>query len=128
MNGRRRRTGMGLVLVILALVLVGLAVVLLTTTSSTIALAGRQSQNRDHVRNLQASALAWARVHSGQIKASAPVTLTADALECGRAQITVKRLEAPADRLRVRIDTTCGEGKSIVRQSREYDLPPQGQR
>ena len=121
-----RRTGFGLMVVSLAIVLVVAAMVVLTDGNVTMVRQSRRMLYQAHRRNLEASALAWARREAAAPKdGKAPLAdtkLDVTDLAIPSAALGLKVLDSTDGKTHLWITTTCLRGRNSVTASRGYRL------
>jgi hypothetical protein len=101
-----RRGGFGLVLVLAVLAVMGGAIASLAAQSVAIAYQTRRMHEDACLRNLQASALAWAarNASAGRARPESPATLDASALGVPGAKVTVGEGASDANVASVTVD------------------------
>ena len=122
---RPRHKGFGLLAVLLVLAVMGGAIAAIGAQCGAIAWQTEQARSQARQKDLQASALAWAR--HNRSTAAWPAAGQAKALDTAALGVPAGRVsvEHPgADANQVRITSACGLGGRIVEAAATFDLPP----
>ncbi|MBN2133787.1 MAG: hypothetical protein JW741_30070 [Sedimentisphaerales bacterium] len=115
---RRMENGSVLSLVIVLLVLVTMVLIVLTESSNTMLFQADKAYLRAVERNLTASGLAWAQLHTAD--ANEPLPLDVAFLSTRPAGLTVRTIETNDRQATVHIATSCTKARQTLDTSQDY--------